>query len=203
MSELKYHSNYPLAGKVILLNAPANTGKDFAANKLCSALGAGHNEFKSTIYNIAMAITGLSSERFFEIYNDRTKKETPQPEFFGKSPREMMIWISESVCKPEFGQQYFGKAAAASVIEECGGVFSDSGFPEEVFPLAERFGAENIYVVRFTRNGAKFEANDSRNFLKAEDCPEGVNFLDLKNDGHIHDFVNAITCWINCPTKRK
>jgi hypothetical protein len=185
-----------LSGKVILLNAPMGCGKDYAAERLVSALNSEHHEFKHTIYAIAMAITGLSSEKFFKIYNDRSKKELPQPEFFGLSPREMMIWISEDVCKPKFGQDYFGKPAAAGVSNSMGAVFSDSGFPIEVRPIAERFGAENIYVVRFNRNGVKYDENDSRDFLKPSECPDGVKFLDLKNDGDINDFCNSITAWV-------
>lgn len=182
---------HTLSGKVVLLNAPPNTGKDLAAKVLTEMTGAQHCEFKNTLHNIAMAITGLKREEYFAIYNDRELKEKPHPLFLGKSPREMLIWISESVCKPEFGVDYFGKPAAAALDLECGNVFSDSGFPDEVFPLADRVGAKNIYVVRFTRNGADFGA-DSRNYLQPEDCPKGVRFIDLTNDGDIYDFVSDI-----------
>lgn len=182
---------YPLAGKVVLLNAPPNAGKDFAAAHLVSCTFAKHCEFKNTLHNIAMAVTGLSSEEYYLIYNDRELKEKPHPKFFGKSPREMMIWISEEVCKPEFGKYFFGIAAANTLDLKKGSVFSDSGFPDEVYPLAEVVGPENVYVVRFTRNGATFEG-DSRGYLKEEDCPKGVNFIDLTNDGHISEFVSNI-----------
>ena len=181
-----------LKGKVILLNSPPDSGKDLAANCIKELTGAKHCEFKSTLFGVAKGITGLSHEDFFTTYNDRDKKEQPQPEFFGLSPREMMIWISEDVCKPKFGKLFFGKAAANQIDIEKGSVFSDSGFPDEVFPIADKYGAENIYVIRFNRHGSGF-GNDSRDYLKPEDCPEGVNFIDLKNDGNtIEPFVNQI-----------
>ncbi len=180
-----------LGGKVILLNAPPNTGKDYAASVISQYTGAKHMEFKKTLHNIAMAITGLEEEQYFKIYNDRDLKEMPHKLFLGKSPREMLIWISETVCKPEFGQDYFGKPAAAGCDPFLGTVFSDSGFPEEVFPIAEKVGAKNILVVRFTRNGATF-GNDSRDYLQPEDCPKGVKFVDLTNDGDIDEFVSKI-----------
>lgn len=183
--------NFVLAGKVILLNAPPNTGKDYAAQVLVRMSEAKHCEFKMTLHNIAMAITGLSKEEYFEIYENRELKEKPHPKFLGKSPRGMLIWISEEVCKPEFGKFFFGISAANGLDLKRGSVFSDSGFPDEVFPLAEIVGAENIYVVRFTRNGADF-GNDSRGYLQPEDCPEGVSFIDLTNDGDIYDFVGSI-----------
>lgn len=193
MKELK--AFYPLKGKIILLNSPPNTGKDLAASHIVAATGCKHMEFKKTLHNISMAITGLSSEEYFKIYNDRKLKEKPLPEFLGKSPREMLIWISEDICKPEFGEDYFGKPAANGCDKEKGTVFSDSGFPEEVFPIAEYFGAENIFVVQFTRNGATFEG-DSRDYLKPEECPEGVNFIRLQNDGCIHAFTDTIIEWV-------
>lgn len=181
-----------LKGKILLLNSPPDSGKDLAATHIKELTGAKHCEFKSTLFSVAKGITGLSHEDFFTIYNDRDKKEQPQPEFFGMSPREMLIWISEDVCKPKFGKLFFGKAAANQVDIEKGSVFSDSGFPDEVFPIADKYGAENIYVVQFNRYGSGF-GNDSRNYLQSEDCPEGINFIDLKNDGDtIEPFVNQI-----------
>ena len=183
---------YNLNGKIILLNSPPDSGKDITATALKELTGVKHCEFKSTLFSVAKGITGLSHEDFFKIYNDRDKKELPQEEFFGMSPREMMIWISEDVCKPEFGKLFFGKAAANQVNIETGSVFSDSGFPDEVFPIADKFGADNIYVVRFNRHGSSF-GNDSRDYLQPEDCPEGVNFIDLKNDcDTIGPFVSQI-----------
>lgn len=184
-----------LRGQVLLLNSPPDSGKDYAASKIRELTGAKHCEFKATLHNIAMSITGLDKESYFTIYNDRDKKEFPQPEFFGMSPRQMLIWISEEVCKPKFGEQFFGMPAANSLDLENGSVFSDSGFPEEVFPLAGMVGAENIWVVRFNRNGSTFNG-DSRDYLQPEDCPVGVNFIDLKNDNTIEWFVENILYWV-------
>lgn len=187
---------YNLVGKVILMNAPIHTGKDVATDLLCMTTDSKKYEFKDSIFNIALAITGLSRQAFFLIYNDREKKETPQPEFLGMSPRAMMIWISEDVCKPKFGQGYFGVPAANRIDLSFGAVFSDSGFDPEAWPVAEIIGPENLYVVRFTRNGAKFEANDSRDYLKEEELPPGVNFLDTTNDGTLGEFCTEILEWV-------
>lgn len=185
-----------IKGQVVLLNAPMGCGKDVAVQKLQEMTGCGHLEFKMTLHNIAMAVTGLFPEDYFAIYNDRSKKELPQPEFFGMSPREMLIWISEDVCKPKFGKEFFGMPAAnqaAACLETNGAAFSDSGFAEEVFPIARRVGAENVHIIRFTRFGAKFADNDSRNFLKQEDLPEGVNFHPMmSNDGDLGMFCRNI-----------
>lgn len=185
-----------LAGKVILLNAPINCGKDYAANILCKMFGSKHMEFKQTMFNIAMAITGLDKENFFKIYNDRIFKEKPHKSFLGLSPRNLMIWISEEVCKPKFGKEYFGVPAAMNLSLSKGSIFSDSGFPEEVAPITRAVGPENTYVVRFTRDNTIFESNDSRKFLKESECPKGVKFLDIENDGDIYEFCNEIASWV-------
>lgn len=184
-------------GKVLLLNAPKNTGKNYLAERLALSLGCGQHEFKETIFNIAIAMTGLSKEEFFLIYNNRDKKERPQAEFLGLSPRDLMIMISEDMCKPNFGDRYFGESSSKGVDYEVGAVFSDSGFHEEVFPLAERFGADSIYVCRFTRGGAEFDETDSRGYLDPELCPDGVKFLPfMENDGDIQILTNTISEWV-------
>lgn len=179
--------------KIILLNAPPDCGKDFAVENMRDMWPCAHMEFKAPMFKMAMAITGLSKSQFFKIYNNKALKDKPHELFHGKSPRELMISISEDYCKPNFGVDFFGKVAAQSVAnttqELC--VFSDSGFPEEANVLIDQFGAENVCVVRFTRKGKTF-AGDSRNFLKEEDLPEGVMFLDLTNDGDIDDFIYEI-----------
>mgnify|MGYP000138124247 CR=1 FL=1 len=194
-TKLEYIPNNPLRGKVILMNGPPNAGKDFATEKLVAATDADHREFKDILHNIAIAMTGLSREKYFEIYENKSWKEDPHPDLLGMSPRGLLIWISEDVCKPKFGEQFFGMPAAGSVDIETGAVFSDSGFPEEVFPIANKVGAENVYVVRFSREGCSFEG-DSRNYLQPDQCPEGVKFIDLKNDGDINDFCRAILSWV-------
>ncbi len=191
-----------MRGKVVILNTGAGNGKDYAMQYMLNNMQdhgytIRHREFKGRIFKIALAITGLSEEAFFDIYNDRTKKEEPQVEFLGLSPRQMMIYISETAIKPQFGKDYFGLAAAQDCKFTDNGnpvlnVFTDGGFPAEVFPLAEKFGAENILVVRFTRNGQGFCENDSRDFLRKKDCPEGVQFLDTQNDGNIGDFCDKV-----------
>jgi hypothetical protein len=192
---LNYYPAHLLKGKVVLMNAPLLCGKDYSVEMLQKATGCQHLEFKKTLHTIAMAITGLPEAKYFSIYNDREKKEVPQKEFLGLSPRAMLIWISENVCKPKFGERYFGMPAAASVDLETGAAFSDSGFPQEIYPIADRLGAETVYVVRFNRGGADFSA-DSRDFLQKKDCPIGTNFIDMTNDATIFEFVNAITHWI-------
>jgi hypothetical protein len=94
-------------------------------------------------------------------------KDTPQPEFFGKTPRELYISISEDFAKKHSGNSVFGRILARRIeMDKSHNVFliSDSGFVEEALPLALKFGAENILIVELDRPGCSFEG-DSRQYI--------------------------------------
>lgn len=178
--------------KVIILNAPANSGKDFVALELIQHFGYNHLEFKAPMYQIAQAITGLSKKAFFDIYNDRDKKEVEQPEFLGFSPRGLMIHISEKFIKPTFGKEFFGNCLANKIVMNDVNIVTDSGFPEELKPVIDEVGAENVYVIRFNRNGSEFESDDSRDYLTPPQFTVGnrPKFAPFyNNDSSIEDFV--------------
>lgn len=84
------------------------------------------------------------------------------------SIRQAMIYISEIIIKPRFGSDYFGVARAKAIQEDEIAVDSSTGFVEELPPLIERLGQENILLIRIHREGATFEG-DSRNYI-----PDGV-----------------------------
>lgn len=167
--------------KVIILNGPPGSGKDWGAQYFTEMYGAWHKEFKETLFGIAKAMTRLSEEEWEDIYT-RGLKEVPTEKCFGRSPRQLLIDISEKMCKPQFGKDYFGQAAAKS-LQPGLNVFSDGGFSEELIPIIEKVGEENIVVARVKRQGCSFEG-DSRNYLY--DSMEGLQnilMLDIFNDG--------------------
>jgi hypothetical protein len=93
------------------------------------------------------------------------------------SIREAMIYISEIICKSRFGEDYFGVARAKSIQEGEIAVDSSTGFIEELPPLIEQLGQENILLIRVHREGATFEG-DSRSYI-----PDGVitNTVDVNS----------------------
>lgn len=93
------------------------------------------------------------------------------------SVREAMIYISEVLCKSRFGENYFGVARAKAIQEGVIAVDSSTGFVEELPPLIERLGQENILLIRVHREGATFEG-DSRSYI-----PDGVitNTVDVNS----------------------
>lgn len=84
------------------------------------------------------------------------------------SIREAMIYVSEIICKPRFGNNYFGVARAKSILEGEIIVDGSTGFQEELPPLIERVGKDNILLLRIHREGCTFEG-DSRSLI-----PDGV-----------------------------
>lgn len=174
-----------MKGHIILLNAPAGAGKNTIARELTEVFGMVEMQFKSPMYKIASAMVGLSVEQFLEFYADREKKEKPCEEFLGMSGRQLLIDISESFCKPRFGDEYFGRVAANSMnrfeFETYGYVFSDSGFISEVRPLARKFGAGNVTIVQFTGQGVNDFGNDSRTWVDGTDIGVATVRLTLPN----------------------
>ena len=76
-----------------------------------------------------------------------------------------MIWISESVVKPLFGSQQFGKLMSEHIrICDEGFTFvcTDGGFPDEVIRLVE--DGHDVTLVRLFMDGKTF-AGDSRDYI--------------------------------------
>lgn len=105
------------------------------------------------------------------------------------SIRVAMIYISEIIMKPRFGDNYFGVARAKAIQEGEIAVDSSTGFVEELPPLIERLGQENILLIRVHREGATFEG-DSRNYI-----PDGVitNTVDVNSIyGELTEYLEEV-----------
>lgn len=126
------------------------------------------------------------------------EKETPQPCLMGHSVRSAMIWLSESVMKPNFGNEVFGRIAVTTLhrLPAHIVVISDCGFESELRPVIDAFGRDNLLVLQIDRNGCTF-ANDSRNWVQIE----GVKCVRVDNNGSVEDLARAVTQpvtqWLN------
>jgi hypothetical protein len=155
--------------KIVIMNGPPGSGKDEATNYIVTKYHtAFHFSFKRRLVDLTQALYGVSKWDWFNWYT-REGKELPRAELGGKSCREALIFVSEKVVKPNFGSQYFGKQEANFISFALErdydiAVSSDGGFQEEVYPLIDKFGKENIYVIQLHRDGCSYE-NDSRNYL--------------------------------------
>ena len=100
--------------------------------------------------------------------------------------------MSENIIKPVFGKDAFGKALVSS-LPESGIVFiSDGGFPEEVQPLIDHVGEDNLLIVRIHKQGATFEG-DSRKYLNQDMFPDNeVYFSDVQNESTLQEFLTKV-----------
>lgn len=174
----------PLSNKIVLLNAPKGAGKDTVGECLRLMFGCSLRSFKTALYDCTYPFTDCKDmAEFIKHCTDRSLKEKPSPLFHGMSPREALIYVSEKMTKPHFGQEFFGRKSALSISSDDfdkGVVFTDSGFAEEVFPLMKEFGGKNIYVVQFSGQGSNNFAGDSREFIQVD----GVHTIrmDVRNE---------------------
>lgn len=168
--------------KLIIYNAPPNAGKDVAAS-LTKSIPTVHVEFKAKLIELTCAIHSMTLDEFKKQYT-RELKDAPSPDFYGLSPRQALIKVSENCIKPNFGQDYFGVALATSIQKidsqffEC----SDGGFPLEIHPLYDIIKPEDILIVRIHRGGCTYEG-DSRNYIRQCDVNPLTKVIDIANNG--------------------
>ena len=171
--------------KIIILNGPAGVGKDTIGNALEEYYNCIPASFKRPMFYIAAAILDdRAFSNFVTAYNDRDQKEMPQSFLGGKTCREFMIWISETVVKPMFGRRHFGKLMSEHIKTHYEGstfVCTDGGFPEEVIQLVE--DGHDVTVVRLFMDGKTF-AGDSRDYIRIKES----HFPDYKkyNEHDVH-----------------
>lgn len=159
--------------KIIILNGPRDTGKDTAADYLVERYGYTKLEMKGSLRKLAHQIASLTSKDPVGLCNalefDRDLKDTKRvPEFGDRTWPEFIIWLSETVCKPIFGQDVFALAAVKAVRDSGADkiVFSDGGFQAEVRALYSALTPE-MKVVHMYREGRSFGAvrKDSRGYV--------------------------------------
>lgn len=140
----------------VLLNGPPRSGKDTIGTMLVHKLpGAIAVKFAEPIRQYMRQSFGVDM--------DAPGKDEPHPALFGRTPREVAIAYSERMCKPMWGQDFFGKAAAAAVAKRSPrfAIFTDSGFTHEAEALADAIGSANILQIQVSRPGTDFRM-DSR-----------------------------------------
>lgn len=184
---------------IIILNGPPGCGKDTIAAYL-----TGHRypavkaSFKQPMFDIAFSMLGVYRyDEFMDLYNDREQKEKPQVILGGKSPRQFMIWISEDVMKPVFGEQHFGRRMVEEINEmyrDLAVVISDGGFPEEIKPLVK--AGHEVHICRLHRDGFTF-AGDSRDYIDLSGYHYRIHHYDFHlQDGKpelaVNEIVNAV-----------
>lgn len=194
--------------KVVVFNAPPGSGKDEACKWLINKTftydvgdtryseSCHHKEFKGKLFAITREIFSVSKDEWDEHYT-RELKEVAWDKLNGLSPRQALIFVSEDIIKPNFSKTYFGESLAKSLYQGIN-IISDGGFDEEMLPVIEAVGKENILVVKIKRDGCSFEG-DSRSFLNTDKL--GIMETWVDNNSTLEVFftnvVEAVEGWLN------
>jgi hypothetical protein len=188
--------------KVIILNGPPGCGKDTLADHLVYG-GSGINnaekrEFKTRLFHIASAVAGITLGELIRLNSRETKNTKTARLPGGRSPREWLIYVSESMVKPTLGYDFFGQAAAEGLTRSGAVyVFADGGFKPEIDEIKNAVGGSNLLVLQITRPGHTF-AGDSRQYI---DGGEDSTTLVVDNDSDEQTFLRTATklvsIWLN------
>jgi nicotinamide mononucleotide adenylyltransferase len=198
---------------IVIFNGPPGSGKDEAAAFYKENFGFGNLSFKYQLFKETINHFEVDEQWFMEGYDDRTTKEKQEVALNDMSRREAMIYVSEDILKPKQGLDYFGRTVAEEIEDGNHYAIADGGFVEELQPLVERVGAENIVIVQLTREGhdystdsrryfngrlrKTFTINESTEIESQYVLPEELNILTYRihNNGSIrnfHDVLNNI-----------
>jgi len=207
--------------KMILLNAPAKSGKDVVIKHLQEkGIPLQYAECKDKLHNLVQEIFNIDDDHYWEIYNDRNLKEARLDEFkvvmtlrdyislsgycnaegivsnivnhdkiiTKLSIRQAMIYVSEVIIKPRFGSDYFGKARMSKMNHDGVYVDGSAAFVDEIDPLINELGQENILLIRVHREGYTFDG-DSRSYI-----PDGIidNTVDVDNNGTEQEYFDKV-----------
>jgi hypothetical protein len=185
--------------KILLLNAPPGAGKDHAGEFIAASFeGAKVDKFARTLKEATHALYGWSwkPHDYYELV-----KEIPTDDFYGLTPRQAYINVSEVYFKKIHGVDIFGKILSKNIKKYNWDllVITDAGFLEEALVLIEEYGEENIILVRVHREGHTFK-KDSRDYI---DFGSSICTTDIVNDGgnyyleQIEDIVSSIYNYAN------
>lgn len=180
--------------EILLVNGPPRSGKDTVANYLAAHYGFRHVKFAGALKRATHALVQELNGSNEPLLSDAFEwaKDEPNTAFFGSTPRETYIAVSEWLCKELWGDRIFGTVLAKQIARlalrgEKRFVVSDSGFVEEARELVEWFGHDRIKLIRMHRDGCDF-SKDSRGHVSLPDVEE----LDLHNNGAVDDLHDAL-----------
>lgn len=181
----------------VVLNGPPGCGKDTIANLITRNGAFIKRQFKDALYEHTARYFEVDLDKFIHYASDRDLKDSKSlAGLGGRTPREALIYVSESVYKPRHGKQYFGDVEARSVEELFGRmdgnanvIYPDGGFPDEVIRVGDTF--DGILIIRLHRDGFDF-SNDSRDYIYLPDSPKRISVDVLLTNDDVEGGVNAV-----------
>jgi hypothetical protein len=196
---------------IVIFNGPPASGKDEAASLYKEMFGFKALSFKHQLFKETIEHFGVQKKWFMEGYEDRERKEIKEFALKNYSRREAMIHVSEDIIKPQKGLNYFGKMVSEEIEDGIHYAVADGGFVEELEPLIERVGKENIVIVQITRDGHDY-SSDSRRYFNGNLIKEyainyetpidsayvleeemNINTYRVHNNGSVRNFHSILT----------
>lgn len=190
--------------KVILFNAPPNSGKTYSSEwlreELHDSLGGfvkvTNQAFADPVNKAVKSFFSLSEEQFEELAT-REMKEVKQESLGFRSLREARIWLAEDLIKPRVGRDFF----AAEVYDgfERGwavNIVHDLGFKEELKVMTDNVPHKNILVVRICAEGTNYEG-DSRSPVKVPESVEVLEWENRKDEESLNELWSEVVAWLH------
>lgn len=157
---------------VVILNAPPHSGKDTIADLMVRHLKANKLEFKEALYEAMADYYNIKLPVVKNICTNRYFKDTKRSDFSfytGLTPRQGLIYVSESIYKPKYGVNYFGCKAAEGLLEGVNTFADGGGWWDELAPVVNN--SDQVVICRLYRNGYSFDG-DSRDYYNPSTMPK-------------------------------
>lgn len=189
----------------VILNGPPGCGKDTIANLIverCNSLSPViKHQFKDALYEHTAKHYQVDLDKFIHFASDRELKDSVSlAGLHGKTPRQALIHVSEDICKPRYGNGYFGSVEANRIRELKGRVrgpinviYPDGGFGDEVLAIESEFDC--VLIVRLHRDGYDF-TGDSRNYLNLPNTKTRWSVDEHLLNNKIFDGVWKVENWM-------
>lgn len=196
--------------RIVLLNGAAGSGKGILVNEIQKIHDVKIRSSKDRLKELVCHVFDVRWDALEALYEDRNTKELPQGflevtskaytilcNYLQKEPlqtdqafidltiREAMIYVSEILIKPTFGEDYFGVYRANSIGRGELAIEDSCGFEEEIYPALEKLGEDNVLLLRIKGRGDF--TGDSRYCIRDGVVP---NTVDIYNTGLEADYLN-------------
>lgn len=183
--------------KIILVNGPPKSGKDTIGWDIMDWLHFNDErerclvtleKFAGPLRKIANSLNPILVTDFEEIKDEKVMVG-------GLSPRKIMQSASEDWLKKLVGPTVFAELLHQRIHREMNinqyvnnfVVVTDCGFQTEVDYIVDKYGEDNVYLIRMMREGCNF-IGDTREFTN---IPKRSHFATITNNGSYDDLKSA------------